>query len=751
MLKYIPHEWREDMRTNFAHSFNFYLNPRCRVIPALTSAGVTYIKNTSATNDNFRGTYRLQASGTTSLTYLYTMSQRFIIEGWFKPEFAYNVAGDQTIFSCGDAAEFSIIYNATTDKFDMIQSPGTTISSTAFTADTQLQCWLYLRAWYDNTAKLAGFYLWRNTDEIFCNTENVPGAGAFVPLNTISFFPTVTLESSYWIIHELDEALPPAEYKTYKADRQVMFDFNGTTLARERIRIPRSVSDTDFRGVKYFNLSKSVENPMTGSAGANTAGLTIYNNQGQFADDQYDAFDPFQGYYNGTLYQKYLQNRVPVEIESQYVDRSIPLYPSDTLYPSNTLYPSGPLGTSSIEPVFIGRTTQGAFKRNSPNKFASEVTIEVEDGIAELGETKLDKAYAYDAHDICDPAAETNSLVHDIVRIVTKKEIRNFALNSSFENATIANSWTNSGMAAFYRSNTYAQFGTYSMKCVADAAGDKVTQVIKFETTDLIDVGDTFNFSAFVRQGTASTVKIQIEELTSAGALVGTASETACGTDTGVFTRVNVSRTILASTCTQLRITFYAVAASTFYVDGVMLTRGYDPLDYFLVNATDGASGSGSADSAATYLYDTVAIDADAVDIQHPYALLDKGSSPWEALKDIGNASIVYYIGMTPDGVFRFKVRYAGNTPATNGSIDDISGVATSLEVNTCNAIKVHGVVIERQTGTATTMKQVWNAKNAGGFTLDEGGMLNHPIADGDYLTVAGATKIEAIFSEDIK
>ncbi len=745
-LKYIPHEWSEDIRKNYAHGLNFYINPRCRVIPALTSTGVTYVKNTSAFIDNFRGTYRMQTSGTTSLTYLYTMPQRFIVEGWFKPEFAYDVASDQVLFQCGDAAEFSVIYNATTDKFDMIQSPGTTISSIAFTSDTQLQCWFYIRAYYDNTAKQAGLYIWRNTDEVFCDTENVPGAGDFVPLNTISFFPTVTLESSYWIIHEVEETLATDEYKTYKADRQIIFDFNGTTLARERIRIPKVNTSTDKRGVTDISLSKSVENPQTGSAGANTARLTLLNINGQFSDDQYDAFDPFQGYYNGTAYQKYLQNRVPVEIESEYINDTS-LYPSDTLYPSNTLYPAGPLGTSNVEPIFIGRTTQGAFKRNSPNKFLGEVTIDVEDGIAELGETSLDKAYAFDSHDICDPANESDSLVHDIVRIVTKKEIRNFALNSSFENATIANSWTNSGMSTFERSNTYAQFGTYSMKCIADTAGDKVTQVIKFETIDLIDVGDTFNFSAFIRQGTASTVKIMIEELTSAGALVGTASETACGTDTGVFTRVNVSRTILSSTCTQLRITFYAVDTSTFYVDGVMLTRGYDPIDYFLLNATDGSSGSGSADSAATYLYDTVAIDADAVDIEHPYALLDKGSSPWEALKDIGNASIAYYVGMTPDGVFRFKVRYAGNTPETIGAVEDNAGVATSLEVNTCNAVKVHGVIIHKDTAP----KNLWNGEAAGIFTTETNSTkLKHPVASGGYVSVAGVTTIEARYPEDI-
>jgi hypothetical protein len=745
-IKYIPKEWRDALSgpsSDYASQFDFYINPRGRVFPALTSTGVTYIKNTAA--DNMRATFRLQASATTSLTYMYTMPQSFIVEGWFRPEFEYNVAGNQTIFQCGDAAEFSIIYNATTDKFDMIQHPGTTISSTAFASVGSLSTWFYLRAWYDNTSKLAGFYLWRNTDEIFCNTQNVPGAGAFIPLNTISFFPTVALESSYWIIHELDETLTTGQYKTYQADRQIMFDFNGTTLGRERLRIPRNSATTDLRGVKSFSISKSVEDPMSGSAGANTANLSLYNFKGQFSDDQYDAFAPFQGYYNGT--QKYLQNRVGIEIESRYVARASALYPSDTLYPSNTLYPQGPLGTSNIEPIFIGRTTPGAFSRNSPSRYEGMVDISAEDGIAELGETKLSRSYAYNnttlAYKLSYPTDETLSLVHLLTRLVTKHEIRNYALDSSGEDATSSKSWAVSGAGiTLSSSGTYKQFGSASLKCIATGAGDFIRQVIKFETTDFIDKGDVFNFSAYVYQGTASTVKIQIEELNNAGALIGSASETACGTDTGVFTRVNVSRTILSALCTELRVTFYAVGASTFYCDGIMLTRGIDPVDYFLLNANVGASGIGSAESAATYLYDTVAIYADEVTLSHPYAIVNKGETVWDHLKDIRDATLANYIGMTADGVLKYQVAYNSVDPAPLGAIENVSSISTSLDVNQANSIKVEGILIDK----APNEKLLWDG--AGILLAGPNGKPLHPITDGAYLTVQGASTIEAKYQE---
>lgn len=943
MLKHIPQSWKDDMRTNFNHDLNFYINPRGRVLPALTSAGVSYIKNDATTN--MRGTYRMQTGASTDLTYLYTLPQRFIIEGWFKPEFAYDVTSFHRIWDSYDSSGNNgavLAYNPTNDYLYFYTSiDSNAIVTTAFLNNSELQKWVYVRCYFDNVSKLKGFYCTVN-GVIYADSQNIPGAGDFLPLNVFRFFSPMpgACESSFWIIHELDETLATGEYKTYQADRQIIFDFNGTTLGRERIRIPRFGETSDNRGVRSFSLSKSVENPMTGSAGANTASMSLLNINGQFSDDQYGAFDPFNGYYNGT--QKYLQNRVSVEIESnspantirdglqahwsfdnstipvtdnsgngynladngttidtsgksgnarasdgsQYLtagdvldittaftwvwwfkiasatgsiqsitskdggagnrgpwlyvaattgrpafiisgdgtaqsvateptinycdglwhlaigefipSTSVSLYIDNNLSaqnttsipaaqfnssasldvmrrPGGTLYLTGSVdegriynriltdaektwlynnpsdwgAISKIEPIFIGRTTPGAFRRNSPSKFYGDVSIDIEDGISELGETKLRRAYAFDSYDLCDPVAESDSLVHSIARLVTKKEIRNYALNSSIENATIANSWTNSGMATFERSNTYAQFGTYSMKCIADAAGDEVNQYILFEDTDKIDVGDVFNFSAYIRKDTASSVTLRIYEYDSVGVIVGSTSIT--GDSTGVFTRENIPYTITSANCTRLRIDFYANQACTFYVDGVMLTRGIDPIDYFLLNATDGASGAGSADLAATTTYDSVAFDCDAVDVEHPYALVEQGQTTWDALKKIGDASIASYIGMSPDGVMQFKVRYNGDDMPNMGDVEDFGGVATSLEAQGANSIKVHGVIINgTSTSGATATKQIWSGEASGIFQTDAGNKILHPIADAAYMSVSGATEIELKYSEDL-
>lgn len=922
-LKFIPESWRDDMRTRFDHGIAVYIDPRRRVVPALTSAGISWIANTK--DMNLRGTYRMQCGASTDLTYLYRLSERFILEGWFRPEFNYNVAADQFIFGFSSIGA-RLKYDAADDRYEwyITTSGGPAYKSTsAFTTNEALQRWTYVRAWFDNAQSKAALYMLVNGVDV-AGTSGVTYAGTFSPADTITFLPTVAAESSYWIIHELDEAIAAADVPTYEADRQVMWDFDGTTLGRERIPVTsraRSVS-----------LSKSVQSRESGAPCANSAGVTLHNHDGRFSDDQYAAFDPAAGSYNGTAAQRYLRNRAGIEIESAapsetvrkgliahwsfdagdgaddsgngytatldgcvadtgisaggmlfdgandyaygthpdfttyslavwykgtdpggaygvtstakqllstsrnatigikaalhiqtggvalarqisaagsnvvatsaaaindgawhhicstydattlrlYVDGAIADSVAATLTSDydgrvrmmrnySTTYVAGTIdeprmynraltasevlwlyqhpgdwgATSRREPLFIGRTAPGAFRRSSPSSFYGSVSVQAEDGVSELGEMRLRNAVVYDSHDLSKPSAEADSLFHSIARLSTLKEIRNYALNSSFENATIGDSWTASGLT-LTRDNTYALFGTYSAKAVSAGTGEYLQQVVAFEGDERIDVGDKFNFSAWVRQGTASTVKVMIEELDTSDTLLGTASETACGTVTAEFIRVDVGRTILDATCTKLRVTIQSTGASTFYADGAMLTRGIDPIDWFVANANDGASGEGTADDYTAGTYDSVAFDADAVAVTHPYAFLDADTSPWEALRKIGDASISRYLGMTPDGALALKVAYNATDPDNLGDIEDGGGMSSQVETETANAIKVHGVVVVEETAP----KLVWSAEASGLFLTDIGSKCKHPIDDGDPLELNGATVIEATYSE---
>jgi hypothetical protein len=177
-----------------------------------------------------------------------------------------------------------------------------------------------------------------------------------------------------------------------------------------------------------------------------------------------------------------------------------------------------------------------------------------------------------------------------------------------------------------------------------------------------------------------------------------------------------------------------------------MLTRGIDATDYFILNATDGSSGSGSADYAATVTYDSIAFNADAVAVEHPYSLIDAGTTPWEALRKIGDASIARYIGMTPDGILALDSAYSELDAEELGDVEGASGVSARLESESANAVKVWGSVIVKETAT----KLLWSADASGLFFTDVGSKTKHPIDDGAKLEIYGASVFDATFAEDV-
>jgi hypothetical protein len=189
---------------------------------------------------------------------------------------------------------------------------------------------------------------------------------------------------------------------------------------------------------------------------------------------------------------------------------------------------------------------------------------------------------------------------------------------------------------------------------------------------------------------------------------------------------------------------FDARAAGEFYIDGVMLTRGIDPVDCFVLNATDGASGSGSADSAAVTTYDTVAINAEAVDVAHPFVAIEKGGSPWEALKSLGEATLASYVGMSPDGVLEYRVRYNELDEDNLGSVDNVASVATSLGASTANAVSVYGAQVVEETMDSA----MYIGSDSGQWDNTSGGAMYHAIASGALATIAGASTIELVYED---
>jgi hypothetical protein len=333
--------------------------------------------------------------------------------------------------------------------------------------------------------------------------------------------------------------------------------------------------------------------------------------------------------------------------------------------------------------------------------------------------------------------------VHLLSRLATQHEIKNYAFNSSFENATISNSWIAYGLTAS-RDTTYIQFGTYCCKLVSTSGGQELDQIITFEGQDKIDIGDIFNLSIYIYQTASNSCIISISELNAGGSIIGTGSTATTGTDTGVYTRLDVSRTVMSGLCTRLLIKIISASAMTAYIDGVMLVRGIDPIGYNLVNSSDATTGTGNADNAATYLYDTVAVDTESVDLAHPYALVKKGESPWSHLKNISEALIPRQLGMTSDGVLKITTGYNETDPPVLGDITNVASVGTTLEVDATNSIKVTGVLINKE----TTKQLISSGTDIDGMIKNAGGQLQHPITSGSYLTLYGATEIEIPYKD---
>ena len=77
-------------------------------------------------------------------------------------------------------------------------------------------------------------------------------------------------------------------------------------------------------------------------------------------------------------------------------------------------------------------------------------------------------------------------------KVISPVATTNEITNPSLETGTTG--WTNSGMATFERSSTYAKYGNYSLHCIADATADSAVG----NTVANADAGETWAASCWV-------------------------------------------------------------------------------------------------------------------------------------------------------------------------------------------------------------------------------------------------------------
>jgi hypothetical protein len=198
------------------------------------------------------------------------------------------------------------------------------------------------------------------------------------------------------------------------------------------------------------------------------------------------------------------------------------------------------------------------------------------------------------------------------------------------------------------------------------------------------------------------------------------------------FKRFNISHTITDSDSDRMRVFILADSGTAFF-DCAMLISGTEPVNYWVLNDNDGASGSESADDADYSAYDTIGFDVDAVAVVHPWAIVEEGVSIGDHLGEIGQAVAARYMGLDSCGTLKMrsplKTDYADPSPIE--TVDDAMSVQASVDYATANKIIGHAVKIVKTLTTNLRDKQLlWSAEDSGAFDTDYAAYWGIEVAD---------------------
>jgi len=459
-----------------------------------------------------------------------------------------------------------------------------------------------------------------------------------------------------------------------------------------------------------------------GHANPNRMAVELMSPDGQFADDQHAAFDPANEVYNGTITQKYMQQRCGIECETWY--------------------------GGVYEHEFVGRINDGMFARRSEVGDISRVTIEADDRVEEFKRRVRQKGRYYEDYELSNTSTSSTSLLHTIAKMETQREWYNFVANSSFENATAANSWAVSGSGSTVTRASGGLHGSYQLDWLVNGAAATMTQTVTFADTKKLNVGQKWNYSIWGKAATAFDCVLSLNELASGGtALTTNTAATATFAAGGGWVRMDKTVTISTSATNSLQVKLAGESTATLSVDCAMLIQNDRPLDWFVLNNNDGAAGEESADDADSDVYDTVGFDVDDAMVTHPWARVEAGENVWEYLQQIANATAARYIGMDSAGTLKyrtiFKTSYAD--PSALATVDATQSIDTILDVTQANKIVVHGVKINKD----SNQRQVWDAASCNAFTKDGTSWIREDVANGgNWPTALSAYDFWASYGE---
>jgi hypothetical protein len=716
-LKYISSAWKTDFKTGFPRDMRFYIDFRQQSYPPIpVSAGGqsdgTYTLITSAEN----------RSGSHDLTggmnqYALPLPSAFTIRCSFRPEFAYNVASDQILWSWWiDADHYLELYYDTSEaKFRLGWEDGGTfvyLESAQFDdgtshrdidQDMTIDCALDL----SSTSTSGSALYWNRTqdDTTWSATKNAK-ASNFATFGIRGRSDGSATDGSYSVNHLMiidgltaSSSQVSANYKDVK-NEQIFWHLNGEGVGRTRCNVTSRVDQ--------FELEKSVIDS-SGRRGANVASFSLMSPTGQFADDQFATFDASNEKYNGSSSQAFMTKQTPAQVESWY----------DNKY----------------ELLITGRIGSEKFARQSGVGRVSRVQIGLFDTTDIIQRKVIKNAVKFEDYKMSDSSSESASLVHVLARLATAEPVTNYLSNSSFENATIGNSWLEDGLTLSRQSG--GLFGSYCGQANTSVAWKNVYQTVIFTYsapyygTKELNKNETYTFGVWLKSTSACSGLVLLNENDASGhnddsydswSLSGGEGWKFFST-THKLTDAQSDRLI-----PQVRVQTTGVNVQ---LDGAMLTQNRQSTNWFVLNDNDGSSGISNGSLADSADYDTCGFDVDSVNIVHPWVFLPQFTNPWTHLGWLADATLAIYIGFDSAGTFVYKSRLATGY-SDQASLETVSAtrdVSSFIEQDSANSIIIAGIRITKD----DYVQEVWNAGASGDFTVDDGGVVKELLANGYF------------------
>ena len=329
---------------------------------------------------------------------------------------------------------------------------------------------------------------------------------------------------------------------------------------------------------------------------------------------------------------------------------------------------------------------------------------------------EFDPLDASEAHD--------NSLFHLIARRGYRRQIQ-FLSNTSFENATITDSWLASG-GTWTKDATDWLFGSASGKLVPGGSTEFVLQFVLFTGTKKLNVGETYNFSIWLKStaaasGADNAIYLQEGDVDDVNVTTSVAYSLAGGEG---YVKVEAPHTITDSDSDRLRVIVSAAAGDTINMDGAMLIQADRALEYFEENTLDGTGGDSLADNAQEISWPWFGIHTGDVDYIHPWRRMEMNTTVWQNAKSVGAGTMARYCGFDENNTLLNRSildnDFGDLVPAgivTDNSSDLnyvlLNQLSVRLDALTANRLVLLGNRFE----LGTVERLIWLASATGNFT----------------------------------